>query len=246
MNRKSPPRRGSKNPVQAQRRHDLLVRSGLTAVVVIFAVVVGVVIIARHHTPETPQATPTSVTDTGAIRAVSPTVATVPGTNSPKAVLTVYEDFQCPVCKNFEAGFGATLDQLRTSGAVAVDYHPISILDRMSSTGYSTRAANASLCVADTGIDTWLAFHRSVYQQQPPEGGSGLSNEQLTETATAAGAPAPVADCITDGRYTDWVASSTQSVLDTGVSATPTVLLNGEPLTLSTPEALAATVTAIG
>ncbi|MFD6062469.1 DsbA family protein [Rhodococcus wratislaviensis] len=246
MNRKNPTSRGSKNPVQAQRRHDLLVRGALTAVVVVFAVVVGAVLIARHHTSDTPQATPASVTDTGAIRAVSPSVATAPGTNSPKAVLTVYEDFQCPVCKNFEAGFGDTIDQLRTSGAVAVDYHPISILDRMSSTQYSTRAANASLCVADTGIDNWLAFHRSVYQQQPPEGGSGLTDQQMIDLATAAGAPESVAACITDGRYTEWVASSTQSVLDTGVSATPTVLLNGEPVSLSTPAALAAAVAAIG
>lgn len=245
MTKKKSPRRGLNSQAQAQRRHDLLVRSVLTAIVVVFAVVVGVVIIARHHKAETPQATPTSVTDTGAIRAASPDVATAAGTTSPKAVLTVYEDFQCPICKNFEAGFGDTIDQLRTSGALAVDYHPISILDRMSSTKYSTRAANASLCVADSSTDTWLAFHKSLYEQQPAEGGSGLTDQQLTDLATEAGAPASVAECITDGRYTDWVASSTQSVLDTGVSGTPTVLLNGEKLTLSTPEALSAAVAAV-
>lgn len=230
---------------EAEHRRAVWVRVGLTAAVIVFALIVGTVVIAGRDTEPVAGTAPTSVTESGALRAASPDVELAEGTDSPKRVLTIYEDFQCPVCKSFEAAFGPTLDQLRTTGTAAIDYHPISILDRMSTTDYSTRAANASLCVADSSIETWLGFHSAAYELQPAEGGQGLTDGQLTEIATAAGAPETVGECIIGGDHTDWVTSSTQSVLDTNVNATPTVLLNGEPLDLSTPEALSAAVLAI-
>lgn len=229
----------------AEHRRSIWVRVGVTTALVAFALTVGIIVIATRDSSAQTAAAPSSVTETGALRAATPNVELAEGAASPKRVLTVYEDFQCPVCKSFEATFGDTLDNLRTDGIAAIDYHPIAILDRMSSTDYSTRAANASLCVADSSIDTWLGFHSAVYEQQPAEGGSSLSDEQLTDIALAAGAPDTAGDCITGGHYTDWVTDSTQSVLETNINATPTVLLNGEPLDLSTPDALDAAVRAI-
>ncbi|MCZ4521740.1 thioredoxin domain-containing protein [Rhodococcus ruber] len=229
----------------AEHRRSIWVRIGVTAALVAFALIVGIIVIASRDSSTQTAAEPTSVTETGALRAASPNVELAEGARSPKRVLTIYEDFQCPVCKNFEATFGSNLDELRTSGIAAIDYHPIAILDRMSSTDYSTRAANASLCVADSSIDTWLGFHSAAYEQQPAEGGSGLTDEELTDMAVAAGAPDTVQDCITGGHYADWVGDSTRSVLETNINATPTVLLNGEPLDLSTPAALDAAVRAI-
>ena len=242
----SRPNKDHKNALAvAEHKRDVLVRIGITAALVVFALVVGFVVLQNRDSNSDAAATPVSVTDTGAIRAVSPEVQLADGTESPRRVVTIFEDFQCPVCKSFEAGFGPILDELRTSGAAAIDYHPIAILDRMSSSNYSTRAANASVCVADSSTETWLAFHESAYAQQPAEGGSGLSDDQLTQIATQSGAPESVGECISSGRYEGWVASSTQSVLDMNVNATPTVLLNGEPLDLTTPEALSAAVLAI-
>ena len=81
------------------------------------------------------QLTPASLTDDGAIRFGNPYATTV---------ISVVEDFQCPACKNFESISGSTLQQLADAGNVAVDYRPISILDRFSNgTMYSTRAASA-------------------------------------------------------------------------------------------------------
>lgn len=228
----------------AEHKRDVQVRIILTAVLVIFALAVGFFVI-QGRDGSADAAAPRSVTDSGAIRAVSPDVELTEGSETPKRVLTIFEDFQCPVCKSFEAAFGGILDELRTSGVAAIDYHPIAILDRMSSTNYSTRAANASVCVADSSVDTWLTFHSSAYAQQPAEGGEGLSDEALGDIATAAGAPDSVRGCIEDGQHEDWVTSSTQSVLDRDINATPTVLLNGEALDLTTPEALSAAVRAI-
>ena len=66
-------------------------------------------------------------------------------------VVTLTEDFQCPVCRNFEQGSGAFLEGLVEHGDITINYRPISFLDRSSTNGYSSRAANAAMCVLDAG-----------------------------------------------------------------------------------------------
>lgn len=175
------------------------------------------------------QLTPTSLTDDGAIRFGNPDATTV---------ISVVEDFQCPACKNFESVSGSTLQQLADAGNVAVDYRPISILDRFSNgTMYSTRAASASICVAENDRDNWMNWHTAMFEQQPSEGGTGLTDDELVAIAAAAGADSPaVASCITDGSYTDWVTTQTQSVLGEGINGTPSVRVNGTDIANPTPE----------
>jgi protein-disulfide isomerase len=225
------------------RQRTTLVRIASTAVLVVFAIVIGVLIIT-HAKPDTPAAAPAAVTESGAIRLPADTGSALGPAVQPQHVLTIYEDFQCPICKEFEGSFGGAIDALRNSGTVAVDYHPIAILDRSSSTHYSTRAANASLCVADESTATWRRFHTALFEQQPPEGGAGLTDQRLIDIARGAGASEAVGDCITAGAFDDWITESTDDVLAGGVSATPTVELDGHTLELTRPDALTAAVTA--
>ena len=175
------------------------------------------------------QLTPSSLTDDGAIRFGNPDATTV---------ISVVEDFQCPACKNFESISGSTLQQLADAGNVAVGYRPISILDRFSNgTMYSTRAASAAVCVAENDRDNWMNWHTAMFEQQPSEGGTGLTDDELVAIAAAAGADSPaVASCITDGSYTDWVTTQTQSVLGEGINGTPNVRVNGTDIANPTPE----------
>ena len=99
----------------------------------------------------------------------SSNVITKEGTDEPKAVLSLYEDFLCPACGNFEKQFGPTVNKLIDTGAVAADYYMVSILDRQGD-GYSTRASNAAYCVADESTDAFRRFHAALYAQQPEEG----------------------------------------------------------------------------
>lgn len=82
----------------------------------------------------------------------------------------VVEDFQCPVCKAFEAQAGSQLAEWIAGDEVAVEYRGVAFLDNASSTQYSTRALNASACVASESPDAWLDFHTAMYEQQPEEG----------------------------------------------------------------------------
>jgi protein-disulfide isomerase len=46
-------------------------------------------------------------------------------------------------------------------------YHPVAILDAMSTDRYSTRAAAASGCAADGG--RFLEYHYRLFAAEPPE-----------------------------------------------------------------------------
>ncbi|MXP20470.1 thioredoxin domain-containing protein [Gordonia sp. HNM0687] len=221
------------DPRKAEKRRSMLLKIGAAVVLIAIAVGIGLWAVLSNES-STGSASEVTVATDNAFR-----VTTAPAGSTPPAVLTVIEDFQCPACRQFEEQFGPVLEELRNNPQVAVDYMPISILDRMSTTDYSTRAANASACVAestatDGDFSTWLQFHNMLYAQQPAEGGAGLSDDQLNNLATQSGA-SNVRQCIDDQQFADWVADTTQAAAATG---TPTVRLNGEDVALSTPEAL--------
>jgi protein-disulfide isomerase len=218
-----------------QRR--TLIQVAVAVVLIALIAVIGFNVASKDDdTTATPVAVPSSVTADGAIRI---------GAADAKVVVTAVEDFQCPACKQFEAISWDTLTDLVADGTIAVDYKPIAILDRMSSTDYSTRAANASICVADADISQWPAWHKAMFEQQPAEGGEGLSDDELVALAAAAGADSPeVASCITGGTYTDFVGTQTQSVLDGGVTGTPSVSVNGTAVSNPTPDGLRAAIAA--
>jgi protein-disulfide isomerase len=113
-------------------------------------------------------------------------------------VVTVYQDYACPACLKFEKANDAELAKLRATGRVTVEYHAISILDRMSSGHeYSTRAANAAAVVADEAPDSFLAFNAALFANQPPEGSTGLSDDRIASAARGAGVPQKVVDQFT-------------------------------------------------
>jgi protein-disulfide isomerase len=175
--------------------------------------------------------------------AVAPTGASAVGVTvgNPSAPHTVdvYLDFLCPVCRAYEQQSGATLDGLVAAGTAKVVYHPIAILDRLSSTQYSSRAAAAAGCAANAGV--FPQFVKLLYANQPPENSAGLPDSRLTALAQQAGAPATVGQCIADGTYRDWAAGITDAASKAGVNGTPTVLVDGKSIALTDDALRAAT-----
>ena len=216
----------------ADRKRNLAVQIGLTAIVVIFAVALVLYIVMSAEDPA-------SEGDAKSIRVTSSALITKEGTSDPKAVLSLYEDFLCPACGNFEKQFGPTVNKLIASGAVAADYYMVSILDRQGD-GYSSRAANAAYCVADENKDAFQRFHAALYAQQPAEGvGPFPDNARLIEVARQAGAAGSVPGCVNSGHYDEMVKGLAAAA---GVNATPTIRINGEDYSPTTPDALIAKI----
>jgi protein-disulfide isomerase len=233
-NKKSAPRYDLK---AQDRKRNLVIQLGLTAIVVIFAVALVLYIVMSHDKKTA------AAGDAHAVRITSSKLIKKDGTDEPKAVLSLYEDFQCPHCREFEKAFGPTITKLVDTGAVAADYNMVAILNSPSNKNYSTRAANAAYCVADENKDAFLRFHGALFAQQPEEGsGVAPDNKALIETARQAGVVGNVPQCINSGKYSDMVNGLAAA---SKISATPTIRLNGEDISPASPEDLIAKVKAV-
>lgn len=175
--------------------------------------------------------------------ALKPSQEPVPSSsNIPSDVLDirVYVDYLCPVCGAFEA---ANADQIKTlveDGAATLEIHPIAILDRLSmGTRYSSRASNAAACVANFSPNNFFNFSAVLFENQPEENSSGLSDEQLVEFAKEVGVSkfTNVTSCIEDQTFKGWVKSATDRFQNNPIpnastqpaeKGTPTIIVNGE------------------
>ncbi|WP_219414597.1 DsbA family protein [Pseudonocardia nigra] len=174
---------------------------------------------------------------------VVPAGATATGVavGSPDAPVTVdvYLDFQCPACRAYEAQSGATLDELVAAGAARVVYHPVAYLDRFSSTRYASRSSAAAGCAAEAGV--YPRFQALLFAHQPPENTAGLPDERLVALGEQAGAGPDFGTCVAEERYAAWTAHETDEASRAGITATPTVLVDGREIA-RTDEALRAAV----
>ena len=158
--------------------------------------------------------------------------------------IDVYEDPLCPACAQFEEQFGQQINQAVDDGKLILNVHMLNFLNPQSASGdYSTRAIAATLCVAQhsgSQPGVYLTFKEKLYAPgtQPAEGGSGdLSNQQLAELATAAGASQAAADCVTSGSEVPAAAAAAQASQDSlsaaiGAVRTPSVLKDGAAIEL--------------
>jgi protein-disulfide isomerase len=228
--KKRPPRFDLKSTTGKSGR---LVQIAGTAVVVLFAVaVVGYIVISHHDK----KSAATGQGDT--VRVTSSNVVNQPGTSTPKAVVSFYEDFLCPACGNFERTFGPAVAKLIDIGAIAADYSMVSILDSQKNQNYSSRAGAAALCVADESKDAFRIFRTHLFDDgvQPDERGTSFpDNAKLIEIARQAGAVGKVPDCVNSGKYLDKVTAEAAAA---NITATPTIKINGDNYEPSTPGAL--------
>jgi protein-disulfide isomerase len=172
------------------------------------------------------------------------TYAVPSGPASAPVTVSVYEDFMCPFCGDFEAASRAALQKDVDAGKVQLRYHVLNFLDDRSTSDYSTRAANAYAAVLDAaGPQAAKEFHDLMFENQPEEGSAGLSDRQLLDYAVQAGAPrATVSRAIEARTFEQWVDNGTEQASKDGVNSTPTVQVDGKTVTYTTIDELAAEV----
>jgi protein-disulfide isomerase len=206
-----------------ERARNWMVVGAVAVAVAIIAVVMVVVSTKKDTTGEAVGASGTPSHLTG-------TYNVVIGKSSAPDTVKLYEDFQCPICKDFEAYTGEQVRQGIADGKVKVDYHMVAFLDDHSTTAYSSRALNAAMAVLSTaGPDAFLKFHTTAYANQPDEGSAGVPDSTLIQWAFEAGADeAEVTPLINDDVYHQWVVNATDQMSKDGVNGTPTVFINGE------------------
>lgn len=166
------------------------------------------------------------------------------GVNAP--VIDIYEDFQCPACRELERVSGPTFKNLAAEGLAKVVFHPITIFSQEPMRSNSVRAGAASRCVADGR--QWLAYHDALFEHQPSESAEGFTTGQLVQWGKDAGVTDPgFESCVTSQKHAQAQLAYSEKVgKEQALEGTPTVKINGTTIDNNvafTPQELRETVT---
>lgn len=153
------------------------------------------------------------------------------GASDAPATLTVWEDFRCPACAQFENALRDTIHELERAGKIKIEYRLATLIDGNMGGSGSLRAANAAACAQDAGKFT--AYHDVLFINQPPEPDDAFAkNEKLIQlSGQVPGLDTPAfRSCVEDGKHDSWVRKSNEAFEKGGFRGTPTVQLNGESI----------------
>jgi hypothetical protein len=163
------------------------------------------------------------------------------GSERARRRLVVFEDPQCPYCREFEERSGDLLRREVAAGGVAVEYRIRSFLG-----DESVRAANALALAAGAG--RFDELRREMFANQPQEQSGGYTTEDLLDLGGRVGLTS--ADYVTgvrEGRYETWVREVDEVFEEEDPRGTPFALLDGRPIDsegLYDPNALGALIRA--
>ena len=139
--------------------------------------------------------------------------------------LDIWEDFQCPVCRDFEAVNNKQIREWIDTKKVVAVFHPLSFIG-----AESAYMANAAACSADES--KFLSYHEALYANQASAENSGKwdattliglgSNMGITSKNFA--------ECVSSAKYQDWVTNVANDGQSKKIDSTPTVLINGKEI----------------
>nr|WP_202542439.1 thioredoxin domain-containing protein [Streptomyces sp. SID2563] len=211
-----------------RRRRTLIVSTAVVGVLGL-AAVVGVIAANTDGKSDKSKASGPAVAPSGATG--KDALAIRVGADDAPSTLTIWEDFRCPVCAQFETAFRDTIHEMERDGQIKVDYHLATIIDGNMGGSGSLKAANAAACAQDAG--KFSAYHDVLYSNQPAETDDAFGdNDKLIALAKKVpGLDTPgFRGCVEDGKHDAWVQKSNKAFSDGGFQGTPTALLNGESI----------------
>jgi protein-disulfide isomerase len=134
--------------------------------------------------------------------------------------MSLYEDFRCPHCADFEETLGSTITDLQRDKTIKVELYPMSFVDPEHG---SVSAANAVACAATAGRGQ--QYYAGLFQNYPLE----WTNERLIKLGELVGlTSADFRTCVTGQQHRRWVDSINKAAAGRGVDSTPTVFINGQ------------------
>ena len=165
------------------------------------------------------------------------------GSEGARRRLVVFEDPQCPYCRQFEAASGDLLRREIAAGAVGVEYRIRSFLGVES-----VRAANALAIAAGAGAGGFDQLRREMFANQPPEHSGGFCTQDLLDLGSRAGLTSPdYVSGVKEGRFERWVREIDDVFEEQDPEGTPFGLLDDRPVEsqiLYDPERLGASIRA--
>jgi protein-disulfide isomerase len=158
------------------------------------------------------------------------------GSPTAPVTLTVYADFQCPICGRFvREQLGNLKTQFIDTGILRVESRDLAILGR-GTPDESLALATGARCSADQG--RYWAYHDLVYWNQQRENQGDYTAEFIRSIAIRAGVDTAKWDsCIAGTTARAAVLQASQAALSAGINSTPTLSLNGSTPVAGLPDA---------
>ena len=150
--------------------------------------------------------------------------------------MVLFEDPQCPYCRQFEEVSGGLLRSAREGGTLAVEYRMRCFLGVES-----VRADNALALAAEE--ERFDELRTELFVAQPPEGTGGFTTSDLVALGRRVGLTSPgFVSGVQDGRYVSWVLRREETFGKEDPQGTPAAWLDDRPVdagVLFDPDALA-------
>jgi hypothetical protein len=146
------------------------------------------------------------------------------GKTSASQNMILFEDPQCPYCRQFEEVNGPAIAAALETGELAVEYRMRCFLGPES-----VRADNALALAAEAG--RFDELRKALFSAQPPEGTGGFTIEDLLHLGAQVGLAGPdFVSGVREARFENWVLSREAAFQSEDPQGTPAAWLNGHQL----------------
>jgi protein-disulfide isomerase len=149
--------------------------------------------------------------------------------NAP-VLVEVWEDFQCPACKNYSQEIEPLItDKYVATGQARYVFRQWPFLDQRSATKESHQSANASMCAAEQ--ERFWDYHDILFANWDGENRGAFSDKRLlafAETLTLE--MDQFKTCFEANSYEDEINQDKNAGTQAGVTGTPSVFVNGRQL----------------
>lgn len=155
------------------------------------------------------------------------------GSEDAAHTIRLFEDMQCPYCKELMLGIHEDLVAKVKSGAVKLEIVPVNYLGVRSTNGWSENAANFLAVVSVSQPDKFMEVQETLFEHQPEE-----RSTEVIPSSTLRNYVKDVIELsdteikdIDDGKYVDWINKVvTPFAASNDVKTIPTVVVDGTVL----------------
>jgi protein-disulfide isomerase len=177
-----------------------------------------------HSVPEEMEPTMNATDHQATPRGHTPEGGVLVGNGNASKTMILFEDPQCPYCRQFEQLNGALIASALDAGELAVEYRMRCFLGQES-----VRADNALALAAEAG--RFDELRQALFAEQPPEGTGGFTTEDLLRLGAQVGlTESNFVSGVQTARYEKWVLSREEAYQAQDPQGTPAAWLNGRPL----------------
>jgi len=153
------------------------------------------------------------------------------GPRDARVVIQEFSDFQCPGCKAFASDAGRRIkdEYIKTGRSVRFEYYHYTVVDSIVGGNESRNAARAADCAAEQG--QFWRYHDFLFANVQGEGVGSFRDARLRAMAEAAGLNVGAFNaCYDSGRTASSVDADLNKARGLGITGTPSVFVNGQPV----------------